>query len=52
MLALKQRGFSEKQIKIILNLVKTNKKWELLLDFFEPEFTEEELLAYVKKLSE
>ena len=52
MLALKQRGFSEKQIKIILNLVKTNKKWELLLDFFEPEFTEEELMAYVKKLSE
>lgn len=52
MLALKQRGFSEKQIKIILSLVRTNKNWEILLDFFEPEFTEEELQAYVKKLSE
>lgn len=50
-LALKQRGFTEKQIKIILVLVNSNKNWDMLLDFFEPEFTEEELEAYVKKLS-
>ncbi len=50
-LMLRQRDFSEKQIQVILKLVKNNRNWNQLIDYFNPDFSIAELESYINNLA-
>ena len=50
-LILRQREFRDSQIKILLRLVHTNKNWEVIVNYFDSEDSEEEIRKFVDKLA-
>ena len=50
-LMLRQREFRDSQIKILLRLVHTNKNWEVIVNYFDSEDSEEEIRKFVDKLA-
>lgn len=50
-LMLRQREFRDSQIKILLRLVHTNKNWEVIVNYFDAEDSEEEIKKFVDKLA-
>lgn len=50
-LMLRQREFRDSQIKILLRLVHTNKNWEVMINYFDAEYSEEEIKKFVDKLA-
>ena len=49
-LMLRQREFRDSQIKILLRLVHTNKNWEVIVNYFDAEDSEEETAVLFRKL--
>lgn len=50
-LILRQREFKDSQIKILLRLVSARKNWKVMLDYFDSEYSEEEIEKFVDKLA-